>query len=121
MKHWNPKHRPSVDECPKHYCFNWVPPGGSADLSGKVYDSFEEAVEGSKKGVVFLKGGCAVPFGPCRRGTGNSRDNDCYEPHNSCLKSSGLQELFFCNPENLDEEDQVQYNSMARKLWDTNS
>lgn len=121
MKHWNPKQRPSLEECPKHYCFSWVPPGGSADLSGKVYDSFKEAVEGSKKGVAFLRGSCAAPFGPCKRATGDAKDNDCYEPFNSRLKKSGLPELFFCNPEALDEEDQIQYQLMAIKLWSKNA
>lgn len=121
MKHWNPNQKPSLDKCPEHYCFCWVPPGGSADLSGKVYDSLEEAVESSKRGVVFLNGGCAAPLGPCKRGTSSSKDNDCYEPSNRCLKKSGLPELFFCDPESLDKADQTQYELMANELWDKNA
>ncbi len=113
--------KPSLDKCPEEYCFCWVPPGGTADLSGKVYDSFDEAVSASNHGVVFLNGGCAAPFGPCKRESKNSNDNDCYEPFNSILKKSGFPELFFCNPLNLDEQDKSEYELMAKELWDKNA
>jgi len=121
MKRCNPNQKPSLDVCPQQYCFSWVPPGGKADLSGKAYDSFEEAIEACDNGVVFPKGGCAAPFGPCIRGTGSPEDKDCYEPFNSNLEKSGLPELFFCKPETLDEEDQVQYKIMATELWESNA
>jgi len=118
MKQWNSNQKPPLNICPEHYCFCWVPPKGSADLSGKVYDSFEEAVAAAKTGVVFLHGGCAAPFGPCKRISKSEADKDCYEPYNSCLKKADLPELFFCDPKNLEEEDQVQYASMAKLLWE---
>ena len=120
MKKWNVNQKPPLAECPKHYCFCWTPPGGTADLSGKAYDSFEEAVN-SKTRVTFLHGGCAAPFGKCIRETCSGTDRDCYEPHNSVLKENGLPELFFCDPENLDIEDQKEYNAMARLIWRENA
>jgi hypothetical protein len=117
MKEWNLNQRPSLNVCPEKYCFCWVPPKGTADLSGKIYDSFEEAVSASATRVVFLHGGCAAPFGPCKRGTKSEADKDCYEPFESCLRKANLPELFFCDPQNLEEEDQKQYESMAKELW----
>jgi hypothetical protein len=117
VKNWNKKEKPQLNICPERYCFCWVPPGGKADISGKVYDSFEEAVEASNNGVTFLKGGCAAPFGPCRRETKKSEDDDCYEPFESVLNKDGLPQLFFCDPENLIDECVDEYNSMAKKLW----
>jgi len=117
MEKWNAKIKPSLDVCPKGYCFNWVPPKGKADLSGKVYDSFEEAVAANKQGVTFLHGGCAAPFGPCRRGTLNQSDSDCYEPFESILRKNGLPELFFCNPSSLVDEFKEEYTAMAKELW----
>lgn len=120
MKKWNTSVKPPLDECPKHYCFCWVPPGGEGDLSGKVYDSCEEAVDPEKK-VLFLHGGCAAPFGKCRRETKQSLDADRYEPFNRVLKRQGLPELYFCDPSNLTEEDRVEYQEMANLIWDKNA
>lgn len=62
MKKWNINQKPSLTVCPEQYCFFWVPSGGSADLSGATYDSFEEAVEAAKQGQVFSDGGCSCSF-----------------------------------------------------------
>jgi hypothetical protein len=117
MKKWDINKRPTFDFCPEQYCFCWTPPGGSADLSGGIYNSFEEAIEASKRGVIFLHGGCAAPFGSCKRATRNPEDKDRYEPHEFMLKKDGLPDLFFCDPENRSDEFMEEYKEMARKLW----
>jgi hypothetical protein len=117
MKEWNLNQRPSLSICPENYCFFWVPPKGSADLSGKIYDSFEEAISATSNRVVFLHGGCTAPFGPCKRATKSEADKDWYEPCEPFLRRANLPELFFCNPQNLEEPDQKQYEFMAKQLW----
>ena len=117
MKLWDLNKKPCLDICPEHYCFCWVPPKGSADLSGKSYNSFEGAVAAAKTGVIFLHGGCAAPLGPCKRGSKSESDKDCYEPFNSCLRKANLPELFFCDPKNLDERDLQNYEAMVKQLW----
>lgn len=121
MKKWNSKIRPSFDVCPEHYCFNWVAPRGKADLSGQAYDSFEAAVDTNKNTVAFLHGGCGSSFGSCVRSTHESKDSDWYEPCESVLRKSNLPELFFCNPENLDDEFSGDYKKMASELWGRNA
>jgi|APLak6261659701_1056019.scaffolds.fasta_scaffold68154_1 hypothetical protein len=118
MKKWDIKTRPPTDICPEQYCFCWVPPKGKADLSGRSYDSFEEAMEASNKGVIFLKGGCAYPLGLCQRETKNLIDHDGYEPYESLLRRDGLPELFFCKVESLCEEFVEEYKTMEKMLWD---
>jgi len=71
--------------------------------------------------VTFLHGGCAAPFGPCRRVPNSFLDNDCYETHNFGLKKHDLPELFFCDPENLDAEDKEEYKIMAAIIWRENA
>ena len=121
MKKWHINQKPSLSECPEHYCFCWTPPKGTADLSGKVYDSFEEAVAESNNRVTFLHGGCAAPLGPCNRLTKKPEDRDSYEPFESVLRKNELPELFFCNPDNLDSDDQAQYKLMAAGIWEENA
>lgn len=118
---WNINEKPSLEECPEKYCFCWTPPGGTADLSGKEYDTFEEAIDASNKGVTFIHGGCAAPLGPCRRGTKNSNDRDSYEPFERVLKKDGFPNLFFCNPDNLAKEYIKEYKIMAKNLWGKNA
>lgn len=120
FKKWNIDQKPSLEECPEHYCFCWTPPGGTADLSGKVYDSLSDAIT-SQDRVTFLHGGCSAPFGRCRRETKSTLDNDYYEPHNWGLKKHELPELFFCNPDNLDNEDKEEYEKMANIIWRENA
>ena len=109
--------KPSLKDCPEKYCFCWTPPGGTADLSGKEYDSFDEAINASINGVTFIHGGCAAPIGPCRRITKNPNDRDSYEPFERLLKQDGLPELFFCNPDFLTNEHIEKYRNMAKDLW----
>ncbi len=45
--------------------------------------------------LTFLHGGCATPFGACKRETKCITDDDRYEPHSWGLKKHGLPELFF--------------------------
>ncbi|WGS85931.1 hypothetical protein ACQE3E_21870 [Methylomonas sp. MED-D] len=117
MKKWDVNEKPKFDFCPEQYCFCWTPPGGTADLSGKSYGSFEDAVAAINNGVTFLHGGCAALFRPCQRETNNPTDKDCYEPHESILRKDQLPELIFCNPENLDDEFIREYNEMTNKIW----
>jgi len=121
MGKYNINNKPSLDKCPEQYCFCWTPPGGSADLSGKEYDTFEEAVEAGKQGVTFLHGGCATPVGPCRRNTKNAEDRDCYESFNRFLSADGLPEIFFYDIESLAQEFKEEYKKMALKLWRINT
>ena len=116
MKEFSLNVKPDLSVCPEEYCFNWVPPGGFADLSGNVYDTFQSAIKSNNR-VVFAKGGCAASFGPCKRATCKSNDIDYYEPANSMLERSKLPELFFCDPKSLDEEDKIEYFEMAKQLW----
>ena len=120
MKKWNINIKPSKDECPRRYCFCWTPPGGDADLSGREYDSFEKAVTSNSR-VTFLHGGCASPLGRCKRETKDINDSDHYEPSNRILKKHELPELFFCDPEYLNAEDQEEYQEMANTIWPTSS
>ncbi len=117
MKKQDINERPSLEECPEKYCFCWVPPGGTADLSGEEYDSFDEAIEASNKGVTFIHGGCAAPIGPCRRSTKNIDDSDSYEPSERILRADGLPDLFFCNVNSLGKEFKEEYRQMAKRLW----
>jgi len=112
--------KPSLNICPQRYCFFWTSSGGKADMSGKTYESFEEAIEASNTGVTFINGGCACSFGKCYRDTDNSADKDWYEPNNRYLKKAKLPELFFCNPDNLLTDDKNEYKVMANKLWNLN-
>ena len=116
MKVWDINKKPSLDECPMHFCFCWTPPKGAADLSGRQYDSFKDAVTSDSR-VTILHGGCAYPLGKCIRETGCDSDGDHYEPHNSVLKKQGLPELFFCNPKELSDSDMLDYRKMASEIW----
>ncbi|AJQ95014.1 hypothetical Protein YC6258_02976 [Gynuella sunshinyii YC6258] len=116
MKKWKIHSRPPLDECPRHYCFCWCPPGAAANLSDKKYGSFEEAVNSTDR-VIFSQGGCAAPFGKCRRETKVREHPDRYEPFERVLKSEGLPELYFCNPDNLDVEDKAEYQKMVTRIW----
>ncbi len=108
-----------LNECPQKYCFCWVAAGGKANLSDTEYDSFEEAVSSDNQ-VIFLHGGCSRPLGiKCRRETKCPEDADMYEPFNSVLKRNGYPELFFCNPDTLDDEDRVKYDAMAKHFWES--
>jgi len=41
---WDKHKKPPADFCPGRYCFQWVPPGGAVDWSGRTYRSLEEAI-----------------------------------------------------------------------------
>lgn len=41
---WDPSECPPSDVCREYYCCHWVEPGGSVDLTGRTYDSIEEAI-----------------------------------------------------------------------------
>ena len=44
--------------CPKDECFHWIPPGGAADVSGKIHQTLEESFE-KGKWKNFPEGGCS--------------------------------------------------------------
>ncbi|WP_428243890.1 hypothetical protein [Gynuella sp.] len=85
-------------------------------MSDKKYGSFEEAVNSTER-IIFPNGGCAAPFGKCRRETKRREHPDRYEPFERVLRSEGLPELYFCDPENLDQEDRREYQKMAEHIW----
>ena len=41
---WDPSECPPSDVCREYYCCHWVEPRGSVDLTGRTYDSIEEAI-----------------------------------------------------------------------------
>ena len=118
MGDWDPGTKPPADICPEKYCFQWVPPGGSADLSGKGHDTLESAIEAGKRGTDFPDGGCGSIFGTCKRFSKQSGDKDLYEPNEPCLCNSGLHDLYFCSKESLSGEGQARYQAMAEELWE---
>ena len=101
---------PPSNVCPERYCFFWLEPGGSADISARVYSSLDEALN---EGVFtpFPEGGCRCRFGVCTRlrgATGQrvhqpglrrpvpARDvRDWYEPCEPALERDGLPHDYF--------------------------
>lgn len=67
-----------MKECPKDGCFNWIPPGGAADMSGKIHQTLQESFSnGDWKS--FPDGGCSCP-GKCVR-LHEDGDDDYFEPN----------------------------------------
>jgi hypothetical protein len=106
---------PNPDCCPEQYCFVWCPPGGTVDLSGREYKTFEEAVAAAKTGTTLPDGGCGSIW-PCRR-SGVVDAPDRYEPMESILDRDGIPHMFFCTLEGLAEEFHDEFTAMNRKLW----
>ena len=88
---------PARGECPRRFCFFWVPAGGKKDLSGRLYESVEEAFREAKF-VTFTSGGCGCSFGVCSRSGEPGSGKDWYEPCEPELDKAGLPHHYFCGP-----------------------
>ena len=117
--HYESTKKPPRNICPRQFCFNWVPPDGWADLSGKLYGSFEEAIYQPEDKTYFPDGGCgAGAFGPCCRVHDTPEAHDLYEPHEYQLKHANLPWFYFIpTPEKLAEEFREEYIHESEKLW----
>lgn len=115
---WNKNTKPPADFCPGRYCFQWVPPGGTADRSGRSYRSFEEAITRREGWVQMPQGGCACAFGLCTRLDPVAGDSDWYEPHEWALERDGLPWFYFIpSVDKVDSEFHERYLRESRDLW----
>jgi hypothetical protein len=117
MKKWNPKERPDTGICPREFCFLWVCAGGRADLSGKEYDSAQEAIAAAKRGTLFPEGGCGSFAGTCTRQDAENGVADMYEPHEPNLKKAGLPWFYFTDRESLADERRDQFDKESAEWW----
>ena len=114
---WNPHERPPPDTCPERFCFHWVPPGGSADLTGRKYDSIEEALSVRDDWTMLPNGGCGCCFGVCTRAD-PAGDTDWYEPEEQALKQAGLPWFYFVSSvHKLANDFRERYISESTTLW----
>lgn len=115
---WNKHTRPPPSVCPQRYCFHWVPPGGAADMSGRAYDTFAEAITPREDWVKFPDGGCGCCFGKCSRIEPGPDASDWYEAETYNLKEAGLPWFYFISSlANLIEERHEEYLRESRELW----
>src|SRR5688572_17896449 len=115
---WDKHKKPPADFCPGRYCFQWVPPGGFADLSGRTYRSFEEAIARRDDWVEFPQGGCACSFGLCTRLDPVDGDRDWYEPNEPALERDGLPWFYFIpSVDRLAPEFHDRFLRASRELW----
>lgn len=115
---WIKEQRPPADICPEKYCEFWVPPGGKADMSGRVYRSLREAMGPHDGWVDFPEGGCACTFGSCTRNKAAVGDRDWYEPCEPNLRAAGLPWFYFVpSPEKLAPPFREQFLAESRELW----
>jgi hypothetical protein len=117
---WDKHTKPPADLCPEIYCFHWVPAGGAADLSGRTYSSFQEAVTRRADWIEFPQGGCGCGFGVCTRMDKVAGDHDWYESDNLALKQDGLPWFYFIpSTDNLRTEFHESYLRESQALWGT--
>lgn len=115
---WDKKQKPPPDFCPGHYCFFWVPPGGSADMSGATFGSFEEAVRQRSSWTTLPQGGCGCSFGTCTRFDPVAGDRDLYEPHEQALEKDGLPWFYFiASADNVGAEFREAYLRESQVRW----
>jgi hypothetical protein len=115
---WNKCRRPPADICPERYCWHWVPPGGIKDVSGRVYDSVEEAFTQRDGCVEFPDGGCGCSVGFCTRLDPIAGKHDWYESYEPELERDGLPWFYFiATVDNLVEERHEQYLRESQELW----
>lgn len=116
---WDKHTKPPADFCPGRYCFMWVPPGGPADMSGRSYDSFQEAVTRRDDWVEFPQGGCSCSIGLCTRIDPFGGDRDWYEPCEPALERDGLPWFYFIpSIDKLAPEFHERYLRESQALWD---
>lgn len=115
---WDQHRRPPSDQCPGEYCFQWIPPGGSADMSGRSYGSVREALARRDGWVDFPDGGCSCTFGVCTRLDPVAGDRDWYEPCEPALERDGLPWFYFIpSAEGLNPESAARYERESQVLW----
>lgn len=115
---WDKHTKPPADVCPGKYCFQWVPPGGAADMSGRYYRSLQKALDRSDDFVEFPRGGCSCSFGVCTRLDPVAGDQDWYEPCEPELERDGLPWFYFIpSGDKLSLEFREQYIRDSQSLW----
>lgn len=118
---WEPARRPPADQCPKKFCFHWIPPGGMADMTGKEYSSLREALATRSNWTPFPDGGCSCMFGPCTRLDPVNGSRDHYEPCEPELLRAGLPWFYFSTLENLHPKFHEQFLRESQAHWATQS
>lgn len=115
---WDKHQKPPADFCPGRYCFLWVPPGGAADLSGRTYSSFQEAITRRADWTEFPQGGCGCRFGVCTRLDPVAGDHDWYEPFEPALERDGLPWFYFIpSTDKLAPKFHERYLRESQALW----
>ncbi len=115
---WDKHTKPPANICPGRYCFMWVPPGGAADMSGRSYRSFQEAITWRDDRVEFPHGGCSCSFGLCTRLDPVAGDRDWYEPFERALEQDGLPWFYFTpSIETLIPELHERYLRESQAMW----
>lgn len=114
---WDPTQRPPAAVCPKSFCFNWVPAGGVADMTGKTYSTFTEAVSPKAYWTSFPSGGCGSIFGRCTRKDPENGDRDCYEPCEPNLRAAGLPWFYFSTTDNLHSDFHERFLRESEAYW----
>lgn len=115
---WDKHTKPPADVCPGKYCFQWVSPGGAANMSGRSYRSLQEALNRRDDFVEFPQGGCSCSFGLCTRLDPIAGDRDWYEPCEPELERDGLPWFYFTpSPEKLAPEFRERYLRDSQSLW----
>lgn len=115
---WDKHTKPPSDFCPGRYCVFWVTPGGSADMSGRIYRSLEDALAPHEGWVKFPKGGCSCSFGVCTRTDPVAGDHDWYEPCEPALERDNLPWFYFIpTADKLAAESRERYLRESHELW----
>ena len=115
---WDKRVKPLADFCPGRYCFQWVPPGGAADLSGRAYSSFQEAITRRADWIELPQGGCGCGFGVCTRFDPIAGDSDWYEPDEQALERDGLPWFYFIpSTDKLVPKFHARYLRESQALW----
>ncbi|HVK16522.1 MAG TPA: hypothetical protein VM533_06205 [Fimbriiglobus sp.] len=87
-------------------------------MSGRQYQSFDEAIVRCDDWVEFPRGGCACGFGVCTRLDPVAGDHDWYEPCEPALERDGLPWFYFIpSVDKLAPEFHEQYLRESQALW----
>jgi hypothetical protein len=115
---WDKHAKPPAHVCPRRYCFHWVPLGGTADMSGRTYHSFEEAIARRDGRTEVPDGGCGCAFGLCTRLDPVNGDQDWYEPFEPALEQVGLPWFYFIpSVDRLAPEFRDEYLRESQAIW----
>ena len=87
-------------------------------MSGRVYDSLNEAILEIGEWTELPKGECGCAFGLCTRVDAANGDHDWYEPSEPNLARADLPWFYFIpSIENLDGEFHKAYLKESQSLW----